>query len=92
MQSLVKGNALQLFNKKVKELENQINAHHAECISAVSGYIFSKECSADAEVLLAKGPSTQSDDHLQVHHMLSSEKWLFCPISPCMAERHKTSN
>ena len=36
MQSLLKGEALQHFNKKAKELENEKEAHHAECISVVS--------------------------------------------------------
>ena len=42
MQLLLKGEALQHFNKKAKELENENNTHHAECISAVSGHIFPK--------------------------------------------------
>ena len=36
MQSLLKGEALQHFNKKSQELENGKGAHHAKCISAVS--------------------------------------------------------
>ena len=54
MRSLLKGEALQHFNKKAEELENENNAHHAECISAVSGHIFSKEHSADAKCYLQK--------------------------------------
>ena len=39
---LLKGEALQHFNNKAKELENETNAHHAECINAVSRHIFPK--------------------------------------------------
>ena len=42
MQLWLKGEALQHFNNKAEELENQTNAHHAECISAVCGHIFPK--------------------------------------------------
>ena len=41
-QSLLKGEALQLFKKKGEKLENKTNAHHAVCISAVSRHIFPK--------------------------------------------------
>ena len=42
MQLLLKGKALQLFNKKGKKLGNQTNTHNAVCISVVSGHIFPK--------------------------------------------------
>ena len=42
MRSLLKGEALRLFNKKGEKLENQTNAHHVVCISVVFGHIFPK--------------------------------------------------
>ena len=42
MRLLLKGYSLQHFNNKAEELENEINVHHAECISVVSGHIFQK--------------------------------------------------
>ena len=42
MRLLLKGETLQHFNNKAEELENEINAQHVECISAISGHIFPK--------------------------------------------------
>ena len=42
MQLLVKAEALQHFNIKAKELGNKTNAHHTQCINAVSRHIFPK--------------------------------------------------
>ena len=52
---------------------------------------FPKECSADAEALLAKGLPVQSDDYQQVLHVLASAKMTILPYSPHMAEWHKRS-
>ena len=73
MRSLLKGEALQLFIKKGEKLENQTNAHHVICISVVSGTFFPKN-TLQMQALLAKGPSTQSNDHQQVHCELVAAK------------------
>ena len=40
--SLLKGEALQLFNNKAQELKNETNMHHKLCINVVSEHIFRK--------------------------------------------------
>ena len=42
MRLLLKGEALQYFNKKAQELETETNPHHKMCLNAVSKHIFPK--------------------------------------------------
>ena len=74
MQSLLTGENPATFQQKVEELEND-----KKCISCRMHQCgiqthFSKEPSADADALLAKGLSVQSDDHQQVLCALASAK------------------
>ena len=89
MQLLLKGEALQHFNKKAKELENEKNAHHAECISAVSRHIFPKNTLQMQMCYLQKvhlhNPTTISE------HIVGISKMTILIYSPHMAEWHKRS-
>ena len=66
---LLKGNSLQHFNNKAKELENEINAHHAECISAVSAHIFPKSALQMQKCYLQK---------VCLHNSMTISKYFAC--------------
>ena len=81
MQSLLKGETLQLFNKKVKSLKNQTNAQHAVCISVVSGHIFPKNALQKQCTICKRSVYTIWWPLASMLH-IGIRKQLFCPISP----------
>ena len=89
-QLLLKWDSLQHFNNKAKELENEINAHHAECISAVSRHIFPKNALQMQSVTCKRSICTIQWPSVSTSHVGIS-KMTILPYSPHMAEWHKRS-
>ena len=79
--SLLKGEALQHFNKKAKSLKTK-QMHIMRYASVQYLDTFFQRMLCRCKVLLVKGLSTQSNDHQRVCRALASTRQLFYPISP----------